>query len=182
MMNLNDYSSFSISLKKIIFSLLAISFILSSNLIAQTEPDSVQTVKSESGFEMTKSPWGAVGRSALLPGWGQYYNESYLKIPVIWGFLGYYTYGWITSNNDYQNYRDLYTQSLQPDYTGVSSSVLLNEREFYRDQRDMFAVYFGLAYFLNLVDAYVDAHLFDFDVSENPYTKSPQLKIRYYLR
>lgn len=172
------------SLKKIIIKIFLLLLLAGSNLLfAQTEPDSSSAVQTEEGFQMTKSPWGAVGRSAILPGWGQFYNESYWKIPVVWGFLGYYTYGWISSNDDYRHYQDLYKASLKEDYTGnVSSAVLLEEREFYRDQRDMFAVYFGLAYFLNLVDAYVDAHLFDFDVSENPYTKSPQLDIRLYLK
>jgi len=183
MKNLKDYLIFLISSKKIIISLFFLFLIGEcTGLYAQTEPDTTQNVQLESGFQMTKSPWGAVARSAILPGWGQYYNESYWKIPLVWGFLGYYTYGWIQSNNDYKTYQDLYTKSLAENYTGVSSSVLLREREFYRDQRDLFAVYFGLAYFLTLVDSYVDAHLFDFDVTENPYTKSPELKIRYYLR
>ena len=41
-----------------------------------------------------------------------------------------------------------------------------NLREFYRDQRDQFYLYAGLVYLINIVDAYVDAHLFDFDVSD----------------
>ena len=44
-------------------------------------------------------------------------------------------------------------------------------REFYRDNRDVYLFYLVLAYFLNIVDAYVDAHLFDFDVSEDKFTK-----------
>jgi hypothetical protein len=39
-------------------------------------------------------------------------------------------------------------------------------RDFYRDQRDQFYLYAGLVYLINVVDAYVDAHLFDFDVSD----------------
>ncbi|MCK5085951.1 MAG: hypothetical protein KAQ90_00450, partial [Melioribacteraceae bacterium] len=54
-------------------------------------------------------------------------------------------------------------------------------RNFYQDQRDEWAVWFLLTYLLNLVDAYVDAHLFDFDVTENPYYKSPQINIRLNL-
>ena len=40
-------------------------------------------------------------------------------------------------------------------------------RNFYRDQRDLFTIYMGITYLLQLVDAYVDAHLFDFTVQEN---------------
>ncbi|MFA3781919.1 DUF5683 domain-containing protein [Melioribacteraceae bacterium 4301-Me] len=116
-------------------------------------------------FVMQKSAWGAVLRSALVPGLGQFYTEKYWKIPVIWGFLGYFTYQWFNTNNSYKYYRDLYLQSLTSDPNG--NTGYKNLREFYKDQRDLFAVYIGLTYFLNLVDAYVDAHLFDFDVSKN---------------
>lgn len=109
---------------------------------------------------MSKSPWGAVLRSALLPGLGQFYNESYWKIPVVWGAIGYFGYLWFDSNSNYKKYRDLYLNN-------NTNQNYLNLREFYRDQRDLNAVFIGLAYFLNLVDAFVDAHLFDFDVSEN---------------
>jgi hypothetical protein len=53
-----------------------------------------------------------------------------------------------------------------------------NLRDFYRDQRDNFAIYLALTYLLNLVDAYVDAHLFDFTVTEDFLTNSPQLNVR----
>ncbi len=109
---------------------------------------------------MSKSPWGAVLRSAIIPGLGQFYNESYWKIPVVWGAIGYLGYLWFDSNSNYKKYRDLYLSN-------SSNQNYLNLREFYRDQRDLNAVFIGLAYFLNLVDAFVDAHLFDFDVSEN---------------
>ena len=117
-----------------------------------------------SKFVMKKSAWGAVARSAIIPGLGQFYNESYWKIPVVWGFLGWFAYQWNYANNSYINYRDQYSNSLIQVSGGNSS--LLNIREFYKDQRDLFTVFFGLAYFLNLVDAYVDAQLFDFDVSK----------------
>ena len=128
---------------------------------------------------MQKSPWGAVLRSAIIPGWGQFYNESYWKIPIVVGLIGYYTYGYIHNNDLYIEYRDKYTESLTQSTLGNSNYKRI--REFYKDQRDLFAVYFGLTYFLNLVDAYVDAHLFDFDVSENPYTHTPQINMKFFL-
>ena len=47
---------------------------------------------------------------------------------------------------------------------GGNDNYLLN-RDFYRNERDSFAWYLGALYFLNLVDAYVGANLYDFDVS-----------------
>lgn len=113
---------------------------------------------------MKKSPWGAVLRSAIIPGFGQFYNESYWKIPVVWGALGYLGYLWSDRNDLYKTYRDLYSQSLISDPDGIDEYY--KQRENYKDQRDLVAVFIGLTYFLNLVDAYVDAHLFDFDISE----------------
>jgi hypothetical protein len=150
----------------------------SALLYAQPEPDSTVNVQSEdSSFVMQKSPWGAVLRSAVLPGWGQFYNESYWKIPIFVGLMGYFGYSYFDNNNQYETYRDLYLESLETSPNGNLS--YRNLREFYKDQRDLFAIYFFLTYFLNMVDAYVDAHLFDFDVSEDPVTKQPQLNIRY---
>jgi hypothetical protein len=129
---------------------------------------------------MTKSPWGAVARSAILPGLGQIYNESYWKAPVIWGVLGYFVSVWINQNNLYKKYGDLYDDSITGDNANGNSEYL-RLREFYRDQRDEFAIYIVLTYLLNLVDAYVDAHMFDFDVSPEPYTNDPRFNINFRL-
>ena len=165
-MSLKDYLNYlKLSAKTIIKLILLILFLhLSTECAsAQVQPLDSNSVKIDtSKFVMKKSAWGAVLRSAVVPGFGQFYNESYWKIPVVWGFLGWFAYQWNTSNNSYINYRDLYNGSLNQNSSGNSSYLSL--REFYRDQRDLFAVFFSLAYLLNLIDAYVDAHLFDFDV------------------
>lgn len=148
-------------------------FILTFVVILNAQNDTtVSELDNEEMFQMQKSPWGAVLRSAVIPGWGQFYNESYWKIPVVLGVTGWIVYNWIDSNNEYHYYRKLYSQNL---------NLPTRIREFYRDQRDLFAIYLGLAYLLNMVDAYVDAHLFDFDVTEEPLTRLPQLqfKIRF---
>lgn len=126
------------------------------------KPDSTSISSTDSIFQMTKSPLGAVLRSAVLPGWGQYYNESYIKIPVVWGVLGWFAYNYIKNDNNYKDNRDLFVK------TGIQSYQTLAIR--YIDNRDLFALYFVLAYLANLADAYVDAHLFDFTVEEDFYT------------
>jgi hypothetical protein len=116
-------------------------------------------------FVMKKSPLTAVLLSAALPGAGQFYNESYWKIPVIAGIGGYLVYETIKSNNDYKNYADQYANSVtQTNPQG--DQRLLSLREFYRDQRDQFYIYCALLYLVQLADAYVDAELYDFDVSD----------------
>lgn len=144
---------------------------------SQTEQSTNQTVLNDTAvFVMKKSAWGAVLRSAIIPGLGQFYTENYLKIPVIWGFLGYFAYEWSYSNDLYNQYKKLYLESLKTSSTGDARYYRL--REGYKDQRDLFAIYIGLTYFLNLVDAYVDAQLFDFDVSSDVATQQFNFSIK----
>jgi len=122
---------------------------------------------------------GAMLRSAVLPGWGQFYNEAYWKIPIVWGVSAWFIYLWNDRDDNYKFYKDLYNNSLLESSNGNTQYKRL--RDFYRDDRDLYAVYLGLTYFLNLIDAYVDAHLFDFDVGINNYTHKPELRLKMRL-
>jgi hypothetical protein len=164
-------------LKNHIIKIFFLIIIFCSTANAQLEPDSNLTVQKEkSEFLMQKSPWGAVLRSAIIPGWGQYYNDSYFKIPVIWGAMGSFIYGWFYYDKFYRDARSEFNESLL--VTANGNSDLKRNRDFYRDERDLFTIYFVLVYVLNLIDAYVDAHLFDFDVSENPISHTHQFSLR----
>jgi len=127
--------------------------------------------ETDSVFVMQKSPWLAVLQSAVVPGLGQIYNESYIKAPIIWGGIALLVYGWSYNYELYWDYKKLYLQTEIENYR--------TNRDFYRDQRDLFTIYIGLVYLLNLVDAYVDAHLFDFNVEEDFLTKTPMLGVRF---
>ncbi|MBS1518120.1 MAG: hypothetical protein JSS91_08525 [Bacteroidetes bacterium] len=129
-------------------------------------PDSVkQKSGSSTTFKMKKQPWRAVAYSAVIPGAGQLYNKTYWKIPVILGLGGYFAYGIINNNNKYSDYRDQYLNS-QTEQNPSGDPQLLNLREFYRDQRDNFIIYSAILYLANLIDAYIDAQLYDFNVSD----------------
>lgn len=165
-------------MKKHIIKIFFISLFISVPILGQNKNiNSINNRAPDSIFVMKKSPWGAVLRSAILPGWGQFYNHSYWKIPFIWGGTAALVYGWVDRNNLTVKYRDLYNQSLIQDPQGDSG--LKELREFYKNQRNAFAVFIGLTYFLNLVDAYVDAHLFDFDVTNNNIIHQPEFRIRF---
>ncbi len=144
---------------------------MQSFVVAQQ--DKTNNKNLDSTFVMTKSPLGAVLRSAVLPGWGQIYNESYIKAPIIWGIFGGLAVAWIRNNNKYVENRDLFIRTGNENFRRL--------RGFYRDQRDLVSIYIGLTYLLNIIDAYVDAQLFDFSVEENSITKQPQLSLRIKL-
>jgi hypothetical protein len=124
------------------------------------------SVSDTVSIRQTKSAGKAVLLSALLPGLGQIYTKSYWKLPIIWGLGGYYIYGWIKNNNRYRDYRDQYLSSINPSNPQGDLEVK-NIRDFYSNQRDSFAWYFGILYLANLVDAYVTASLYDFDVGDD---------------
>ena len=88
-----------------------------------------------------KSPWGAVARSAMLPGWGQCYNESYIKSVLAFGSAFY-----IASR--IRHYDKAYKRSQ-------------NQED--KDRRVANSWYLGFAYLIILVDAYVDAYLYRFE-------------------
>ena len=142
--------------------------------------DSVSVADSnlvDTTFVMQKSAWGAVLRSAIIPGWGQIYNESYLKVPIVWGLSGWFIYNYLRNDKKYKDYRNLYLITTDPN-DSRQRSMYKDNREFYKDQRDLFAMYFVFTYLANLVDAYVDAHLFDFSVTEDFYRQQPMLNIK----
>lgn len=137
-----------------------------SELIHSALKDSNKKNTGNVTFKMKKSPWKAVAYSAILPGAGQFYNESYWKIPVIAGLGGYFVYEWIKNNNTFLDYKEQYQNSQTPE-NPQGNLQLQALREFYRDQRDNFIIYSVILYVVNLIDAYVDAQLYDFDVSDN---------------
>jgi len=156
----------------------------SKNLYLQNlnETASVDSLpRNEGKLRMKKSPAIAVLLSAVLPGAGQFYNQSYWKVPIITGLAVYFGYGYIDNNNKYKDYRDQYDATVTPE-NPLGDQNLKSLREFYRNQRNDFAWYFFIVYFVNLLDAYVDAHLFDFDVKEEKLTQFGKTDKTYRLK
>ncbi len=168
-------------LKKLIINITFLLIFSAVNLVGQIDSSNSNLDANEfdSVFVMTKSPTGAMLRSMVLPGWGQFYNESYWKIPVVWGVSAWFIYMWVDRNDNYKYYQNLYNISLTESSNG--NSIYKSSRDFYRDDRDLFAVYLGLTYFLNFIDAYVDAHLFDFYIGENAFSHTPELRMKIRL-
>ncbi len=174
MMNWKDYlNSSKSSINPIIKTFLFV-LIFFSAAFAQIENAGDKSISTDSVFVSTKSPWTAVLMSVAIPGAGQIYNESYWKAPIIWGLAGWLVYNWVQNNNSYKENRDIYLKTGNENYRKL--------RTFYRDQRDLFTIYMGLTYLLNLVDAYVDAHLFDFSVDEDFLIGQTRLNLRINLR
>lgn len=132
------------------------------------------------GLKRSKSPVLAIALSAALPGAGQIYTERYWKIPVIYGFAAWFGVNWKKADDLYQQYRSEYSASLEKsEFGGKGDERLRSIRDFYRNERDRFSLYLGLTYLLNIVDAYIGASLYGFDVSDD---LSGASTIRFHLR
>ena len=116
-----------------------------SNDKTQQPPESPDSVK----VEITKSPRGAMLRSLIVPGWGQFYNGKWFKGILIGG-----TEIGLVANAVIQN-----------QYAVQAETEL--EKEFYRENRSLSIWWLGAAILYSITDAFVDAHLYNFDDSPN---------------
>lgn len=106
--------------------------------------------------------------SAILPGAGQVYAHRYYTIPIIWG-CGIYFYSQRNKAADiFKKYQVLYADSVN---STTANPNLINwyreRRDSYHNKRDEFTIYIVVTYLLNIIDAYVGATLYSFDVSDN---------------
>jgi hypothetical protein len=129
------------------------------------------------------APSKAAFYSAILPGLGQAYNRRYWKIPLVYAALGTGIYIYIDNTNEYNRYRDAFKRRLAgftddefydlnddnpegspPD---VSDQALRDAQEVFQRNRELSLLITVGLYLLNILDANVDAHLQQFNVSED---------------
>jgi len=132
------------------------------------------------------SPRKATIYSAVFPGLGQLYNQKYWKVPLV--YAGFATLGYfINFNNEQytiykQAYSDLidtdpYTNShlklkvpsslLRPDRLANFTEALRRNKDSWRRNRDLVVIGTVVFYAANIIDASVDAHFFNFDISDD---------------
>ncbi|RZJ36149.1 MAG: hypothetical protein EOO51_02005 [Flavobacterium sp.] len=126
------------------------------------------TVKSDEINPL--APAKAAFYSAILPGLGQAYNKKYWKIPIVYGALGVSLYFYSDNNTKYRRYRDAYKRRLagyhDDDFQYLDDTRLIAAQRFYQRNRDLSMLITAAFYILNIVDANVDAHLIQFNVSD----------------
>ncbi len=163
-------------------SILLIFFFLSTlQLFAQQDSLAINAreVVEESAYRPYDplSPARAAFYSAVLPGLGQAYNGKYWKIPVVYAAMGIGVYFYLENDRQYDRYRDAYKSRLAGQTTDeftdangtpiVSTNGLIEAQRFYQRNKEVsILVTIGL-YALNIIDANVDAHLQQFNVSED---------------
>ncbi len=120
--------------------------------------------------------------SIICPGAGQIYNKSYWKVPIVIGGMASMVYVIDWNNRGFQRFKKAY--ALRADFDanpgnypdGVShdefkgrysATYLKNLRDAYRRNRDLSIILTAAVYAFQAIDAHVDAHLKDFDVSDD---------------
>ncbi len=135
---------------------------------------SSDTVQKKKGFfHDYPNPKKALLLSLIVPGTGQIYNKKYIKLPFVYGaFTGLI----LTANfngSNYRRYRDAYALKLDGEPHEFSNTtiddatVLRARRDSFRKNMELSYIFLGLAYVLNGIDAFVDAHLLQFDISDD---------------
>ena len=130
-------------------------------------------------------PVQAIWLGAVIPGYGQILNRKYWKLPIVYGgFLGcFYAINWnsnrfVSYKNAYLDITDgddrtnSYLEIIPPGYTidsyggtAAFTNLLKSGMDRARYNRDLSIIVTIAYYGLTLIDAFVDAHLYDFDIS-----------------
>jgi hypothetical protein len=167
-------------------SILFILCLLFSGFIAAQTTDSL-SVKNTEGLivdqTIVKEPYDplrpsrAAFYSAVLPGLGQAYNKRYWKIPIIYAGMAAGVYFHIKNDKDFDRFRNAYKRRLagftDDEFYGdgetpiISNERLINAQETAQKNKDVSIIVALAFYLVNIVDANVDAHLRQFNVSED---------------
>lgn len=156
----------------------------SLKLLAQ--PDTIRLKKRRDWATWRPNPKRAMWLAIVLPGAGQIYNRKYWKLPLVYGGFVGCAYAMRWNNQMYRDYSQAYmdlmdndpnTQSynqflhlgVKIDETNIDryKTLFKNRKDRFRRWRDLSVFCMIGVYALSIVDAYVDASLSEFDISNN---------------
>ncbi len=159
--------------------------------LPETLSDSSRVSKKRNEFGVSEKlanfkpePYKATWLAVVLPGAGQIYNRKYWKLPIVYGgIMGcLYAYNW--NNQMYGDYRQAFLDIMDADPNTKSyesffpkgydfqnneeylKNLFKKRKDRYRRWRDLSVFACIGVYLISIVDAYVDAHLSSFDISD----------------
>jgi hypothetical protein len=155
--------------------------------------DSLQVVAPVS--KVVRSPKKASIYAALFPGLGQIYNKKYWKLPILYGGYAGLIYILRWNSNQYKDYFHGYrimaqytsAEMMKPEERAFLNSMIKNPstnidnlstfnfiakqlkfgKDAYRRNRDLTIIGIAALHILSIIDASVDANLFDFDIGDD---------------
>lgn len=171
---------------KILLGFIFLCFLTQKDALSQTQgappanPDSIKVqvrkepvLKDSARLAIEAMPRRAAMRSLMLPGLGQIYNKRWWKVPLVYG--GFIGIGLVFEFNQ-RNYKvflkEAQFRELNPEKTqnllfaGYTNEGIIQIKDAYRRDRDL-SVLAGLGFYaITVIDAYVDAKFFRFDISD----------------
>lgn len=163
--------------------------LISFQLFSQQDSITVSSSDQKKSNSFTSIFYGQPGKAALysliIPGAGQLYNKRYWKAPIVWAGEGFAIYYLASSINTFQNRNDCWKGLLQDstdpnllctptnlkipislgNITDVSNAFDL--RNSARSQKERAWLIMSAVHLMNIVEAFVDRHLINFDTSED---------------
>lgn len=138
---------------------------------SQVAPNGV--VKDSARLAIEAMPRIAARRSAIVPGLGQLYNKRWWKVPLVYG--GFVGIGLVYEFN--QRYYKMFLREAQyrqdapdkanPDWASYPDDGIIRIKDDYRRNRDL-SILAGIGFYaVQIIDAYIDAKFFRFDVSDD---------------
>ncbi len=158
--------------------------------VSQQDTALIQGVVVDSPqIEKKHSPHKASFYAAILPGLGQAYNKKYWKIPILYAGIGGVGYAIHFNSKYYKKYKAAYRDFIIRDpgnksylefippnvtedqiygeYQQWFEEALNSKKQYYRRYRDLSYIGMAALYALQIVDAAVDAHFYNFDISDD---------------
>ena len=149
--------------------------------------DTVQPARKKRDWNTWRpSPKRALWLAVAIPGAGQIYNRKYWKLPIVYGGFVGCVYAWRWNNMMYHDYSQAYMDIMDDDPNTASYNEFLHlgqtittanteewaskfkkRKDKYRRWRDMSVFVLIGVYALSIIDAYVDATLSEFDISDD---------------
>jgi len=165
----------------------SISIGYSSSIYAQN------TITTDSTSVVVHSPKKAT-YLALIPGAGQIYNKKYWKLPIVYSGFAVIGYFAVTNRSEYLKYNEAYICTLNGEENNLvtnydssqdafisdintkccsdlarkyTNEQLKSARDYYRRNMELSYIILVAWYGLQILDATVDAHLYNWEVNEN---------------
>jgi len=136
-------------------------------------PEKTDTTVLDESYKLDSayhSPQKAATLSAILPGLGQIYNKKYWKVPIV--YAGFATFVFFINYNQkgYLEFKQAYIDF--PDYDldydfPLTIDQIDRAKNSYKRYRDLSVIGTAGFYLLQIIDATVDAYLFDWNISED---------------
>lgn len=127
---------------------------------------------------LVPSPIRAAYRAMVAPGWGQATNKKYWKIPIVYAGFAAAGAGFYLNRKEYLRYKNEYLARTRPGFYApnnpdpslaflTDNNILIGRKNVYRRYVEISIIGGTLWYAVTVLDALIDAHLSDFDVSDD---------------